>query len=54
LPRDPARLRPLLQEAGLIDDQDATARVSALLDNVVAQILLDSVGIPGGSVEETL
>lgn len=54
LPSHAAGLRALLQEAGLIDDQDAARVVPEVVDDVAAQIIADGVGIPGGGVQEAL
>ncbi len=49
-----AGLRAFLQEAGLIDDQHATRRIAEMVDDVAAQIVPYSVGVPRRSVQQTL
>ncbi len=54
LARDAARLRALLQEARLIDDQHPARVVPEVLHDVVTQIVAHPVGVPGGSVQQAL
>ncbi len=54
LARDAAGLRPLLREAGLIDDQHATRLVPEVLLDVLAQIVAHRIDVPRGSVQEAL
>ena len=46
LARHAARLRPLLQEPGLVDDEKAGRRVAQVRDDVFAQVVADGVGVP--------
>ena len=54
LARDAAGVRALLEEAGLVHDEHTAGHISKLLTDVGAQVISDTVGIPGGLVEETL
>src|SRR5436309_1099285 len=51
---DAAGFRAFLQEAGLVDDQDAARRIPEMVDDVLAQIVAHRVSVPGGSVQEAL
>ena len=53
LPFDAHRLRALLEQARLIDDQDCVG-IGQVLDHVGAQVVPHSVGIPVSRVEQTL
>src|SRR4051794_6209620 len=53
LPLHPDRVRPLLHVPGLVDDQHRTG-LAEVLDDVVAQILLDAVGVPSGPRQQML
>ena len=50
---DPRRLLPLLEEAGLVDHQDARG-VAQVRHHVGAQVVAHRVRVPGGAVEELL
>lgn len=51
---DAARLRPLLQKAGLVDDQHTAYLVPQVLDDVVTQVVTHPVGVPSGGIEQAL
>src|SRR3954464_4721698 len=53
LPLHTDRVRPLLHVPGLVDDQYRTG-LAEVLDDVVAQILLDAVGVPSGPRQQML
>jgi predicted nucleic acid-binding protein len=53
LPLHPDRLRPLLEEAGLVDDQHAV-RIAELIDHVRSEIIAYGVRIPPRGVQQTL
>src|SRR5262249_39403938 len=40
--------------AGLVPDEDAAGYVPAMVDHVVPEVIADTVGVPGGGVEEAL
>jgi hypothetical protein len=54
LARHAARLRPLLQKAGLVDDEDAACVVAQVPDDVVPEVVADAVGVPGGGAQQAL
>ena len=49
----PARLRPLLQEPGLVHDQH-TVRLAQVLGNVAKQVVADGFGVPIGTGKQVL
>jgi hypothetical protein len=49
-PLNPGRLIALLEEAGLIDDQDAE-RVPQVAKGVLEQVVADPVGVPVGPAQ---
>jgi len=54
LARDAAGLRSLLQEAGLVHDQDTARRIAEMVNDVVAQIVSHRVSIPRSGIQEAL
>ncbi len=51
---DAHALSSLLEEAGLVDDEDARLLVREVLDDVLPQVVSDLVGVPLGRVQEAL
>jgi hypothetical protein len=51
---DAAGLPPLLQEAGLVHDEDAGGGIPEMVDHVVPQVIADAVGVPGGGAQQAL
>ena len=54
LARHAAGFAPLLEEAGLVDDEDAGRLIPQVVDDVVPEVVADAVGVPGGSAEQAL
>ena len=54
LGRDLAGLRPLLQEAGLIDDEHAARHLAEVLDDLRSYVVPHGVGIPDRAMEAPL
>ena len=53
LARDPGGVGPLLEEAGLVEDQDGVG-VAEGLDDVGPQVVADLVGVPVGPAQQVL
>jgi hypothetical protein len=51
---DAAGFPPLLEEAGLVDDEDASRLVAEVVDDVLPEVVADTVGVPGGSAQQAL
>jgi hypothetical protein len=49
-----ARLRPLLQEPGFVDDEHTGHLVPELVENVPPEIVAHLVGVPRGGAEQAL
>jgi hypothetical protein len=45
---------PLLQEAGLVDDEDARDRVPEVVDDVRPEVVADAIGVPGRGAQQAL
>jgi hypothetical protein len=45
---------PLLQEPGLVDDEDAGRLVAEVVDDVGPEVVADAVGVPGGGAQQAL
>src|SRR5215217_6220441 len=52
LARHAAGLPPRLQEPGLVDDEDAACVVAQVRDDVIAEVVADGVGVPGGLAQQ--
>ena len=53
LPRHPRGVGPLLEEAGLVEDQDGVG-VAEGLDDVGPQVVADLLGVPVGPAQQVL
>jgi hypothetical protein len=48
LARDAAGFPPLLEKAGLVHEEDASRLVAEVRDDVIPEVVADTVGVPGG------
>ena len=54
LARDPTRVRALLEEARLVDDEHATGPIPQGVHDIGAQVIAHALGIPNGRIEQAL